>query len=210
MRPVLVAAQFGIMAVLGGSIVPATQAQYGGYGGGYAAYPGYGQTQRGLSIQVGVGSGGYPAAVPTYGGYSGGTVTGGGYPPGYPGVGASYGGGIVGGGYAQGYPGPGVGYANYPSPAQRQGYREGRLYYETGIAPDRPLSPAEARGFVAGERRAAATPWQHDPARQQGYREGEVYWETGLTPNRPLSPAEAQGFRAGERRAASGYGGYPY
>jgi hypothetical protein len=90
------------------------------------------------------------------------------------------------------------------SPARQQGWREGRLYYETGIAPNHPLSPAEARVFVAGERRQASTPWQLDPARQAGYREGQMFWETGRLPNRPLTPAEAQGFNAGARRAASG------
>ena len=44
------------------------------------------------------------------------------------------------------------------SPAQQQDWREGRLYYETGIAPNHPLSPAQARGFVAGERREANSP----------------------------------------------------
>ena len=90
------------------------------------------------------------------------------------------------------------------SPAQQQGWREGQLDYETGIAPNHPLSPAEARGFVAGERREANSPWQLDPARQQGWREGQVYRETGQLPNRPSSPAERQGFLAGERRAAAG------
>ena len=110
-----------------------------------------------------------------------------------------------------GYPAGNPGYVSSPSPyrpyspARRQGYREGELYYETGIAPNHPLSPNEARGFVAGERRAASTPWQLDPARQQGYREGQYYWETGRAPSRPLSPAEAQGFAAGERRASAGY-----
>ncbi len=181
------AAKFVTIAILGGSLsLDTTQAQAQSYGG----YPGYAPSQGGWSAQVGVGSG--------YGsvgqGYSG-----------YPAGGAAYGGV----GYSPGLPAnQGVACRPYPSPAQRQGFREGRYYYETGIAPNRPLSPAEARGFVNGERRAAATPWQLDPARQQGYREGQIYWETGQIPNRPLSPAEAQGFRAGENRAAmgSGYG----
>lgn len=92
------------------------------------------------------------------------------------------------------------------SPAQQQGWCEGRVYYETGIAPNHPLSPAEMQGFVAGERRQAHKPWQIDPAKQQGWRKGQIYWETGQLPNRPLSPAELQGFSAGERRAA--YGGF--
>ena len=190
--------------VVSGLLLVAAPAQaqygYGGYaGGGYAA-PAYRPATRGISVQVGIGS-----ATPVYQGYQAGYR----YPP------AGYGGYQAGfGGYQAGYPsgqvacgavGGGQGYGGYPSPATRQGYREGQLYYETGIAPNRPLSPAEARGFQAGEQRAAATPWQLDPARQQGYREGQYYYETGIAPNRPLSPAEAQGFQAGERRAASGY-----
>lgn len=104
------------------------------------------------------------------------------------------------------YPGSRYGREYGHSPARRQGYLEGERYYETGIVPNHPLSPNESRGFAAGERRAASTPWQFDPIRQQGFREGEIYWETGSLPNRPLSPAEIQGFRAGERRAAAGYG----
>ena len=179
--------QLGVFGLLGGLLgVGTAQAQYGGY-------PGYGPSQGGWSVQVG---GGYPAA-PVGPGYAG-------YPSGRFNI--DYGAGV----YPGVYPGNSVvGYPTYPSPAQRQGYREGRLYWETGIAPNRPLSPAEARGFVAGERRAASTPWQLDPARQQGYREGRYYWETGIAPNRPLSPAEAQGFQAGENRAAGG-SAYPY
>ena len=205
MRPASMIARLGILAVLGGPILSGSaQAQYGGYGGGYYTQPG-----GGLSVQVGVGAGAYAAATPTYGAYPAPAATYGGYPAAAPSYGGYPAATTYGGGYAPGYGGAGVGYATYPSPARQQGYQEGRLYYETGIAPNRPLSPAEARGFVSGERRAAVTPWQLDPARQQGYREGEVYWETGVAPNRPLSPAEAQGFRAGERRAATGYG-YPY
>ena len=158
----------------------------GGYGGGYAVAPGGWSVQGGVAPQVI--SPGYASPVVPYGG--------GGYTVG------SYGAG----GWSSA---PAVAYRPYPSPAQQQGYREGQLYWETGIAPNRPLSPAESRGFVAGERRAANTPWQVDPARQQGYREGQIYWETGQVPNRPLTPAEAQGFRAGENRAAAG-SGYPY
>jgi hypothetical protein len=108
------------------------------------------------------------------------------------------------GGY--GYGGGGYNPALPYSPAQQQGWREGRQFYETGIAPNHRLSPAEARGFVAGESRQANTPWQRDPAKQQGWREGQIYWETGQLPGRPMSPAELQGFVAGERRAASGNG----
>ena len=163
------------------------QGFYGGYPGNATGYPG------GASVSVGVGyTPAYVAPSTTYT-YGYGSVYGGAYPA-VGQVGYGYGGG--------GYIAP-----RGPSPAARQGYREGEYYYETGIAPNRPLSPAEARGFAAGERRAAATPWQVDPIRQQGYREGQLYWETGLAPNRPLTPAEAQGFQAGERRAA--VYGYP-
>ena len=194
-------------------IESSAQAQYGGYAGGGYADPSYRPVTRGVSVQIGVG-----AVAPVYQGYQAGY---GGNQAGYGGNQAGYGGNQAGyGGYQAGYsgyqggyqPAPntcgtvggGVGYGGYPSPATRQGYREGKLYYETGIAPNRPLSPAEAQGFQAGEHRAASTPWQLDPARQQGYREGQYYYETGLAPNRPLSPAEAQGFQAGERRASTG------
>ena len=148
-----------------------------------SGHPAHAQT----SFYGGISVGGYAPrtiSTPVYGGY-----------------------GAYGGGY-QAYPsGYGQAYAPVPrySPAQRQGYIEGRRYYETGIAPSHPLSRAEARGFVSGEARQARQPWQVDPARQQGYREGQYYWETGLRPNRPLSPAERQGFLNGERQAAGGY-----
>ena len=199
----------GAMVVSGLLLIEASaQAQYGGYtGGGYAA-PSYRPATRGVSVQIGVGAvapvyQGYQAG---YGGYQAGYQAGyGGQQTGYGGYQAGYQGGYPAGQVACGTVGGGLGYGGYPSPAARQGYREGKLYYETGIAPNRPLSPAEARGFQAGEERAAATPWQLDPARQQGYREGQYYYETGIAPNRPLSPAEAQGFQAGERRASTGY-----
>ncbi len=163
---------------------------------GYGGYSNYAPSQGGWSVQFGGGGGGSGYVSQGYSGYQS--------------VGAGYGGL----GYSSGWSsGAGVACQPYYSPAQRQGYREGQYYYETGIAPNRTLSPAEARGFINGERRAASTPWQLDPVRQQGYREGQVYWETGQLPNRPLSPAEAQGFRAGENRAAAGLGyGYanPY
>ena len=187
MRPVRMIASLGLLIVLGGSTISSTaNAQYGGYPGSYPAYPDSGQA-RGIYYPIGMSGSGY---VPAYG----------------PGVIGS------GNGYSSGWSGnPGLPYRPYPSPAQRQGFREGERYWETGIAPNRPLSPAEARGFAAGERRAAQIPWQFDPVRQQGYREGQLYWETGQLPNRPLSPAEVQGFRAGENRAAAGsYGTYPY
>ena len=188
----------GAVAVTGSFLTGvAAEAQYGGYpGGGYVAQgystsgyaaPGYGAAPRGISVQVGLGGGGYAPVAPAAVGYQGA----------YPGLQ---------GGYAPAWSG-GAGQRCAParSPAERQGYREGQLYYETGIAPRRPLSPAEAEGFFRGEQRAAAVPWQLDPARQQGYREGQLYWETGIAPNRPLSPAEAQGFQVGERRASGGY-----
>ena len=151
---------------------------------------------------------------------------GGRYAPLSPGWGAGYGGGGYGNGYGAGYGpawrygnGDGNGYGNaiapggcyrpQPSPAARQGYWEGQRYWETGIAPNHRLSPAETQGFLAGERRTASTPWQLDPVRQQGYREGLRYWETGIAPRHPLSPAEAQGFEAAERRAATGRA-WPY
>lgn len=88
-----------------------------------------------------------------------------GYGNGYGGAGGDYvaggyggGGGYGGAGYVPQVPGYNP-YLPY-SPAQQQGYREGRLYYETGIAPNRPLSPAESRGFVAGEVRAANGGWR--------------------------------------------------
>ena len=198
----------GAMVVSGLLLIEASaQAQYGGYAGGGYANPVYRPATRGVSVQIGVGAAspnyggsqsGYGGSQSGYGGYQAGF---GGYQSGYGGYQGGYGAGQV----ACGAVGGGQGYGGYPSPAARQGYREGKLYYETGIAPNRPLSPAEARGFQAGEQRAAATPWQLDPVRRQGYREGQYYYETGIAPNRPLSPAEAQGFQAGERRASTGY-----
>jgi hypothetical protein len=46
------------------------------------------------------------------------------------------------------------------SPAQQQGWREGQVFWETGLIPNHPLSPAEAQGFLAGERRAAFGGWR--------------------------------------------------
>jgi hypothetical protein len=80
----------------------------------------------------------------------------------------------------------------------------GQVDDPTVIASNHPLSPVEARGFLAVEWRQANTPWPIDPLNPQGWREGQVCWETGQTPNRPLSPDELPGFHAGERRAASG------
>lgn len=85
-------------------------------------------------------------------------------------------------------------------PGTREGYLEGELYWETGVAPRRPLSPAEARGFAAGERRAAERSWVDDPAKQLGWQEAQVFNRTGILPNHRLSPAEMQGFQAAERR----------
>lgn len=140
------------------------------------------------------------------GGYDGAS---GGYGGGYPGGSGAFGGGYGGGGGYGAPCGNGIGIPSYNpnlpySPAQQQGWREGRRFWETGIAPNHPLSPAEQSGFVAGERSEARMPWQLDPAKQQGFREGQIFWETGLLPDRPMSPAEQQGFRAGERRASAG------
>ncbi len=110
------------------------------------------------------------------------------------------------GGRSAGYGTSPTGYnPNLPwSPAQQQGYREGRAYYESGYAPNHRLSPAEAQGFAAGANRQAQTPWQLDPAKQQGYREGRYFFETGILPRRPLSPAERQGFEAAQRQRSGG------
>lgn len=170
----------GAAAIVASGLAWPTQVHaqyYGGYGLGV---PQYASTSYGNS--------GCVTQSPSYGSWTG----------------SAYSSPLPAGGTGYGYPGlsgPG-GY----SPAQRQGFLEGQRYYETGLAPNHRLSPSEWRGFVAGETRAASTPWQLDPIRQQGYREGQIYWETGSLPNRPLTPAEIQGFRAGERNASVGYG----
>lgn len=132
-RPGMLLLKVGVFGLLGGFLsLETAQAQYGGYSS-------YGlPNQGGWSVQVGLG---YPATAINQG-YTG-----------YPSAGVNY----AGGGYPGGYPvNPGVACQSSPSPAQRQGYREGRLYWETGIAPNRPLSPAEAQGFQAGENRASS------------------------------------------------------
>jgi len=60
--------------------------------------------------------------------------------------------GNVGGGLPDDHPSPPW------SPARRRGWREEQVHAQTGIAPNHPLSPAEARGFLAGERRQANIP----------------------------------------------------
>ena len=72
----------------------------------------------------------------------------------------SYGIGTAGGYGGLGYGLPGYN-PNLPwSPAQQQGWREGQVFWETGVLPNHPLSPAETQGFVAGERRAAYGGWR--------------------------------------------------
>ena len=78
-----------------------------------------------------------------------------------------------------------------------------RSITQTGIAPNHPLSPAEARGFLAGERRQANIPWQIDPLQQQGCARGRLPGDR-TAPEPPDVAGQAAGLP--RRRAPGGIG----